>query len=638
MSLVDDLGAWRKAGPAFWARQKKTLGQARYGWVHPKRVSFVFGCQRSGTKMVMRILENSPETRIYHENHAAAFRDFQLRDDAVLRAMVALNPAPVQVFKPICDSQEADLILGRWPRARGLWVYRHHDDVANSAAEKWGEHQRELVEAVVRGDFDTWGWRTRRLPADTISALRRVYRTDLAPSEGALLFWYMRNAFVFALGLDAHPRLRLVKYEDLVSRPVEAFRSMFAHLGARFHDAYVARVRSDSVGRREPPAASAEIRQLCAELQARLDTAYAAQPEAHDLPSPVLMAINTMGVGGAERYVAAVSNWLADRGVDVHVASTGGEVLRELRPAVRTHEVDLYRVRGRIAAPATALRELVIAHRPEVVVCHSLAVTWVARLACAGTGTPVVNVAHGWPAAAYARVGKLLRGADRVVAVSTDVRDRLVAGGLDAGRCVVVENGVDTSVLGPREAARRDAARRSMGGGAFIVVSAGRLTPQKAQHHLFDVARRCRGMHFVLVGEGTRFDELSAMAADSSLEGRVKLLGLRHDVPDLLGSADAYLSCSDWEGMSLTVIEAMASGLPVVATATEGSTRLLADDHGVVVPVGDAEAMARALLALEADPGRRAELGRRARERAQDHYGVDRMAAELAAVLRAAAR
>ena len=179
MITLDQLRAWKAAAPNFLARQRKTASQARYGWDHPKRVTFVFGCQRSGTKMVMRVLDRSPATRIYHENHATAFHDFQLRSDTVVRSLVAINPAPAQVFKPICDSQEADHLLERFPEAHGLWVYRHPDDVANSAFQKWGAHQVELVNAAVSGDVASWGWRLARLPESVLAELRRVHRPDL---------------------------------------------------------------------------------------------------------------------------------------------------------------------------------------------------------------------------------------------------------------------------------------------------------------------------------------------------------------------------------------------------------------------------------------------------------------------------
>lgn len=127
--LTTRLRSWRAAAPGFVERQTKNLGHVRYAWGHGKQVSFVFGCQRSGTKMLMRILDRSPAVRIYHENHASAFRDFELRSNAVLRALVVASPAPSQIFKPICDSQRADEVLRDFPQAHGLWVYRQFNEM-----------------------------------------------------------------------------------------------------------------------------------------------------------------------------------------------------------------------------------------------------------------------------------------------------------------------------------------------------------------------------------------------------------------------------------------------------------------------------------------------------------------------------
>lgn len=634
--VIARLRALRKAAPDFVARQVKTVRQARYGWLHPRRVAFVFGCQRSGTKMVMRILENSPATRIYHENHTTAFHDFQLRPDPVLRALIEANPAPAQIFKPICDSQRADELLARFPDARALWVYRHPDDVANSAAVKWGEHQRDVVAAVARGDFTSWGWRTERLADTTVAAVRSVYREDLTPAEGALLFWYLRNSFFFTLGLDQEPRVLLVRYEDLVRTPKSAFARMFAHVRVPFDDAFVARVRTDSIRRREPPPASPAIRALCDGLQKRLD---AVMERDRRPPRRVLMLINTLGVGGAERYVVTASNWLAARGDTVSVAaSEGGELQPDLRPDVRFRPLPLRRVRTALPVVAAQLARM-LDEKPDVVVAHSLAVTWVARVADPLHHVPIVNIAHGWPAERYARVGPLMRVADRVVAVSPDVKARLVAAGLPAERCDVVHNGVDLGGLGPRTGAVREAARAVMGAGAehLLVVTVGRLAQQKAQHHVVTLAARLRdvapALRWAIVGAGEREDELREAIRAAGVEDRVTLTGLRSDVPDLLGSADVYLSCSDWEGMSLTIIEAMAARLPIVATRTEGSAELLTDACAIVVPVGDVDAMGDAIAALVADPERRARLGEAAATRARASFGHDRMMEELSAVI-----
>lgn len=642
MSRSNWIRGYVDAAPGFMARQRKNLGHVRYGWNHPKQVSFVFGCQRSGTKMLMRILDNCPAIRIYHENHASAFHDFQLRSDTVLRALVATSPAPCQVFKPICDSQHADSLLERFPAARGLWMYRNPNDVANSALEKWGKHQLEVIAAVARGETSTsagevapWGWRTARIPAEVVAEIRRVYRGDLSESEGALLFWYLRNSFVFSLALDKHPRMRLCKYERLVESPIEHFPPVFAHIGADFSADYVARVRADSVGRATPPVASDEIRALCDGLLARLDACIAPAP----VISPLLILINTLGVGGAEKHAVSVANWFSDHGADVTVAASGGDLVPTLRPAVKFVDAPFRRVRADLPAAATLVRQLIRTAQPAAILANSLAMTLIARAAQPTRGLPIVNIAHGWPVQKYGMVGKLLLSADRVVAVSPDVKHRLVEGGLSPTRCTVIENGVDCTNLGRRTGMIRSQTRASLGAteDAVLVVTLGRLTPQKAHHHVITLAKLLRERHpqlrYAILGEGARAAELQAFATSEGVADLVCLAGLRTDTANVLGSADIYLSCSDWEGMPLSTIEAMASRLPTVATQTEGSGQLLTEGCGLVVPIGNVEAMANALSTLVNNPDLRQQIGEAANKRARARFGHERMMSELAAVL-----
>lgn len=633
--LKERLQARRKAFPDFLRRQSKHVKQLRYGWGHAQQLSFVFGCQRSGTKMLMRILDNSPAIHIYHENNELAFSDFQLRADPILRALMWASPAPSQIFKPICDSHLADQLLSRFPDAHGLWIYRHYDDVANSALQKWGEHQREVVTAVAMGDLKSWGWRTDRLTDRIIADIRRVYRTDLRVDEGALLFWYMRNAFFFELGLERHPRMLLMKYEALVQDPKQNFPRVFAHMGAPFEEAFIARVHADSVGRKAPPQASPEIRALCEDLLQRLD-AHTQQPQPQPWVSPVLVMSNNLGVGGAERYAATVANWMVQQGVSVGIAGAPGALRETLKPEVRYHPLPLEDVRFGLPVASLRLRRILHQQRPAMIVANSLVATWIARAAQGNRRIPIVTVAHGWPEDRYRWVGKLMRVSDRVIAVSPDVKEKLVAGGLPAERCHVILNGVDCSQLGRRQGPVRDAVRAALGAGPeqVLVVSLGRLMPQKAQHHIIAIAERLRDRHpelrYAIIGQGDRAEELQAMVRAAGLENVVCLPGARKDVPDILGAADIYLSTSDWEGMPLSTIEAMASALPVVATQTEGSGQLLTEDCGFVVPVGDVEALSRAVAGLAADASRRQQMALAAQKRAVTAFGHDRMVRELA--------
>jgi glycosyltransferase involved in cell wall biosynthesis len=631
---LEKLRAWRTSAPHFYRRQMKTMGQLRYGWDHPKQVSFVFGCQRSGTKMLMRVLDESPATRIFHENHASAFHDFQLRSDRVLRALVRLSPAPCQVFKPICDSHRADALLAAFPAARAVWLYRHPDDVATSSVQKWGAHQRDVVDAVAAGDLARWGWRTDRVPAPVVEAIRAVHRPDLGAEEGAMLFWYLRNAFFFALGLHADRRVRLVRYEDLAQRPQETFPSVFAHLGAPFSAHTFAQVHAHSVRKKDRPRASDAIRALCAGLLARLDAAVPV-PVPAVTPS-VLVVVDRLTTGGAERYAVTLSNWLAERGGVVSLVAAPGELRSELLPSVSYVPVERTGdTRTDVRRGIARVRALVRERPPAAIVTNSVVTTWVARVARGRRRIPIVAVAHGWPAGRYRFVARLLRGADRVVAVSAEVRGKLVAGGLDPARCEVVFNGVECDRHGPRTGEARATARSAMGAGPddVLVVSVGRLSAQKAHQHLVDVAARLRRAHprlrYAVVGGGERAEELEALVEEAGVGDIVRLLGLRADVPDLLGAADVYLTCSEWEGMPLATIEAMASALPTVSTRTEGAAQLLTPACGVIVPTGDVVAMADAVVRLAGDAPLRARMGEAARRRAFTAFGHDRMAGEL---------
>lgn len=637
---AERLQALKAAAPGFARRQAKHLKQARYGWAHGRSMGFVFGCQRSGTKMVMRILDNSPAIRIYHENHLSAFDgEFQLRSDRTVKALARLSPAPVQVFKPICDSQEADLILDRFPDAHGVWMFRDPDDVANSAVEKWGAHQREIIDAIVAGETgDEWGWRTARIPDDIRAELAAVHAEDLTDHEGALLFWYTRNRLFFSLGLATNPRVRLADYRRLVEHPDRAFEEVFHHLGAPFDPAFVERVHAGSVGRKPAPPARPEIRALVDGLLTRLRAWEAPTPARLTPPKNALVLINTLGIGGAERYVVTISNWMVRQGMGVAVAAQSGRLVDELAPEIDYRDMDLHGVRADLPMAAGRVRKLIEDSGAEIIITNSLATALVARAAQLGKGVPVINVAHGWPAERYRTVAPLMRAADAVVAVSPDVRDKLAEAGMDPDRIHVVFNGVDCSGRERRTGEVRAQARAAMGASAdeLVCIIVGRTEAQKAHQHVIALAHLMRESHprlrFALVGSGSRDQELAELVEGEGVADRVRLMGLRRDVADLLGSADIFLNCSDWEGMPLTTIEAMAGALPIVATRTEGSDQLVDDACGTVVPVGDTAAMAEALGALVEDADRRLAMGEHARTRALAEFSHERMSAELIAV------
>jgi len=135
----------------------------------------------------------------------------------------------------------------------------------------------------------------------------------------------------------------------------------------------------------------------------------------------------------------------------------------------------------------------------------------------------------------------------------------------------------------------------------------------------------------VMVGDGPERAALVERAAQPDLAGSIVFLGLRPDVRAVLPAADLYVNSSISEGISITILEAMASGVPVVATSAGGTPEVLADGSaGVLVPVRNPIRLAQAMISLAADPGARANLATLGRRRVESSFTIQRMVAEYA--------
>jgi len=212
------------------------------------------------------------------------------------------------------------------------------------------------------------------------------------------------------------------------------------------------------------------------------------------------------------------------------------------------------------------------------------------------------------------------RCADAIVANSSAARAHLEREGIAPGRIQVIANGVTVERFTPVPGVRP--VRR--------ILTVANLRKEKAHEVLLSAAALLAPSHpdlsFVIAGDGPRAGELQAMAERLGLRDRVRFLGHVEDVPTLLGSADAFVLPSISEAFPNAAIEAMAAGLPVVASAVGGLLDLV--DHGrtgLLVPPSDPAALAAAIASLEADPERAARLGAAAREDVAQRYSFDRM-------------
>jgi len=198
----------------------------------------------------------------------------------------------------------------------------------------------------------------------------------------------------------------------------------------------------------------------------------------------------------------------------------------------------------------------------------------------------------------------------------------------------LIPNGIPLSQYALNEEARRAwRAQEGYGEADLLFVSIARLSSQKDPFSLIQAfamsASHASGLRLLLVGDGPLRSELETKVRKMGLEGQVRFLGVRTDVPAILAAADVFVLSSLWEGNPLSVMEAMATGKPVIATAVGGVPELVEDGvSGILVPPQKPEALAEAMIRLAQHPALRQKMGEAARQRALERFGVDRMARE----------
>jgi glycosyltransferase involved in cell wall biosynthesis len=352
-------------------------------------------------------------------------------------------------------------------------------------------------------------------------------------------------------------------------------------------------------------------------------------------------------VGGYERAAERLSAALADAGLNIVVITerrdpawpavehTDGYEVRRLPCSYRRHrhvitslfsfasfllrrgrEFDVWHVHqyGFHAALAVALGKVL--HRPVVLKLPS-------------SGAMGIEKALG-----VGIVGRILRffhlRVSAWIAISDETREEAIRFGVPPEHIYYIPNGVDGRQFHPALPEERAAARRALGlRCARLVLYVGRLSPEKNPLGLLDawasVDNKARGNALLaLVGDGRERDRVRAKAQTPNLAGRVHLAGQRSDVATWYRAADVYVISSHNEGLSNSMIEALASGVPVISTRVSGSSILLESPFaGLVADVGDVEDLADALESLLRDKSMRTQLGANARTIFESHFSLE---------------
>ena len=348
----------------------------------------------------------------------------------------------------------------------------------------------------------------------------------------------------------------------------------------------------------------------------------------------ILQVCSVTTFGGGERHLTDLSLALVDLGHEVYAASVPDSPLStELSFLDKERVVALSR--RNYVKNVTRLAGFVRECGIEIIHAHAARdyhrASLVVRLA---PGARLVLTRHVlFPLRGINK--PLLKNAGRVIAVSNAVAESLRRNGVvPSGKITVVHNGIDLDRF----------AKSVNAGGDLLVGTVGHLAPIKGHDVFLRAAALISGgrrdVRFVIMGEDKSSQmphrkSLESLVAELDLNGIVDMPGWRDDIPAALSSLTLFVSAARSEPFGLAIIEAMAVGLPVVATASEGALEIIDDGvTGRLVPANDPEALAQAINDLLNNPQERARLSQNARLAVRDRFSLQRMASDTERVYR----
>jgi glycosyltransferase involved in cell wall biosynthesis len=348
----------------------------------------------------------------------------------------------------------------------------------------------------------------------------------------------------------------------------------------------------------------------------------------------ILQICSARQLGGGEKHLADLANALARRGHDVFAALVPSSPLLAELPAVPRKNIVELRMRNSLnLASALKLAQFAREHQIKIIHAHVARDYPLAAIVSRRAGARLVLTRHVlFPMSGLHRL--TLRRPARVIAVS-----EAVAAGLrgqkifDPDRIVLVHNGIDVDRFAK---GREDTAGDAQGANKRLRVGMiGHLAPIKGQEDFVRAAAIVCGFRndvdFVIAGEdksrgGDNRKSLERLIEELDLNQRIHLIGWVDDVARLLPTFDLFVSPARAEPFGLSIVEAMASGTPVVATMSEGAREIIEDDKtGRLVPIGDVEVLGKAISDLLSDPAQRRRLSANAVRAVRERFSLERM-------------
>lgn len=353
----------------------------------------------------------------------------------------------------------------------------------------------------------------------------------------------------------------------------------------------------------------------------------------------VLHSESSKGWGGQENRTLNEMVAMRERGHEMAVVGRpGARILDRAREGgFETFAVDM---RGAVDLPAILrLRGVIKRFRADILNTHSGRDTQLAGMAARTlTCRPrIVRTRH----LALPLTSKFTYSVvpDQVVTVSGFVERYLVAAGVPQEKVCTVATGVDFGRYQPSTAGGTLRDELGLPAGALLVGTVAILRAKKGHAEILDAApavlARFPDAHFVFAGDGPQTENLKTRIVADGLAGRVHLLGLRRDVSNVLDSLDLFVLPTHQEALGTAFIEAAALGVPAIGTNIDGVPEVVQDGQtGLLVPAHDGQALGEAIIALLADPQRRATMGLAASEFVRRQFSREKMAADMEALYR----
>lgn len=348
----------------------------------------------------------------------------------------------------------------------------------------------------------------------------------------------------------------------------------------------------------------------------------------------ILLIVNKLDIGGAEIYVLTFANRLNQMGYKVFVASSGGKLVSKLDNGIEhiTVRSNAKEING-ILNTANNINKLVSKYNIDLIHSNSVFTCLMAKLGTLFKGTSIINTAHSWGTNKNFISAQIINFcATKVIAVSRSTANNYVKNGLNKKKIFVIHNGIDTNKFSKLPEGTVQILRNELNLSTddFVITNIARMEETRKGHNtLIDAAKQVTLKHpktkFLLVGDGNLKEGLIKKVKEYNLEKNILFLGDREDIPELLSLSKIFCLASDWEGLPLTIAEAMSCGIPVIASDISGIPEIVTEgETGYLIPPGNAPTLADKIIKLIENPDLLKSMQNKGTQICHDRFNIDK--------------